>query len=103
MLWFSERTWVHHYVSFVVTLAAAAMVLSDPTQPAWARRQVRAALIVFAAISFFASDAGKMFGPDGIDWAKAAGVYLWPSVLVTVAVIRAAAGRSADRELAAAL
>ena len=44
-----------------------------------------------------------MIGPDGIDWAKAAGVYLWPSVLVTVAVIRAAAGRSADRELAAAL
>jgi hypothetical protein len=98
MLWFSERTWVHHYVSFVLTLAAAAMILSDPAYPALERRLVRAALIVFAAVTFFASDAGKMFGADGIDWAKAAGVYLWPSVIVTVAVLRAAAGRTAARE-----
>ena len=37
----------------------------------------------FAAATFFASEAGKVFGPDGVDWAKAAGVYLWPSVVVT--------------------
>jgi hypothetical protein len=28
MLWFSERTWVHHYISFILTLMAAGMVLS---------------------------------------------------------------------------
>ncbi len=87
MLWFSERTWVHHYISFVLTLAAAGMVLSDPAQPESSRRPLRAALIVFAAISFFASDVSKIFGPDGIDWAKAAGVYLWPSVLVTALLV----------------
>jgi hypothetical protein len=98
MLWFSERTWVHHYVSFVLTLAAAGMILSDPVYPPLERRLVRIALIVFAAVTVFASDLGKIFGPDGIDWAKALGVYLWPSVIVTVAVLRAAAGRSAARE-----
>ena len=98
MLWFSERTWVHHYVSFVLTLAAAGMILSDPSYPALERRLVRMALIVFAAITIFASELGKIFGPNGIDWAKAVGVYLWPSVIVAVAVLRAAAGRAAARE-----
>jgi hypothetical protein len=98
MLWFSERTWIHHYVSFILMLAAAGMILSDPAQPESARRPVRIALAAFAAISFFASDAGKLLGRDGIDWAKAIGVYLWPSVIVTVAVLRAAAGPSASRE-----
>jgi hypothetical protein len=91
MLWFSERTWVHHYVSFVLTLAAAGMILSDGTWPLPARRAVRAALVVFAATTIFASEAGKIFGPDGIDWAKAAGVYLWPSVLLTAVVVRVSA------------
>jgi hypothetical protein len=101
MLWFSERTWIHHYVSFILMLAAAGMILSDPAQPESSRRHVRIALAAFAAITFFASDASKMFGRDGIDWAKAIGVYLWPSVIVTVAVLRAAAGPSAPREIGA--
>jgi alpha-1,2-mannosyltransferase len=96
MLWFSERTWVHHYVSFILTLTAAGMVLSDPSRTDAARRSLRAALIVFAVVSFFASDVSKIFGPDGVDWAKAAGVYLWPSVLVAIALLRA------DRSSAAA-
>lgn len=102
MLWFSERTWVHHYVSFILTLAAAGMVLSDPAQPDPARRFVRIALVIFAAATFFASDAGKILGPNGVDWAKAVGVYLWPSVLVTAAVLRAASGPSAAREIGVA-
>jgi hypothetical protein len=47
-------------------------------------------------VSFFASDVSKIFDPDGVDWAKAAGVYLWPSVLVAIALLRA------DRSSAAA-
>jgi hypothetical protein len=90
MLWFSERTWVHHYVSFILTLAAAGLMLSDPAIPESSRRPIRRALIVFAGISVFASDAGKVFGPDGVDWAKAVGVYLWPSVLVTAVLLRSA-------------
>jgi hypothetical protein len=88
MLWFSERSWVHHYVSFILTLAAAGMILSDPSRGEAARRSVRAALIVFAVITVFASEAGYLFGRNGVDWAKALGVYLWPSVLVTAAVVR---------------
>ena len=88
MLWFSERTWVHHYVSFVLTLCAAGAILSDPAQPERARRFVRRALIVFSLATFFASEAGRLLGPDGVDWAKGAGVFLWPSLLVTIAVIR---------------
>jgi hypothetical protein len=83
-LWFSERTWVHHYVSFVLMLCAAGAVLSDPAQFERTRRVVRAALVVFAVATVFASDAGRVFGPDGVDWAKSVGVFLWPSVLVTV-------------------
>ena len=30
MLWFSERTWVHHYVSFILTLCAAAAIAQRP-------------------------------------------------------------------------
>jgi hypothetical protein len=85
MLWFSERTWVHHYVSFLLTLCAAGAILSDPAQPERARRVARAALIVFATVTLCASEAGRIFGPDGVDWAKGAGVFLWPSVFVTMA------------------
>jgi len=87
MLWFSERTWVHHYVSFVLTLCAAGAILSDPAQPERARRFVRRSLIVFSFATVFASEAGRVLGPDGIDWAKGVGVFLWPSLLVTIAVI----------------
>jgi alpha-1,2-mannosyltransferase len=84
MLWFSERTWVHHYVSFILTLCAAGAVLSDPAEPEIRRRATRAALIVFAIATVFTSEAGWLFGPDGVDWAKGVGVFLWPSVLVTI-------------------
>jgi alpha-1,2-mannosyltransferase len=98
MLWFSERTWIPHYVSFVLTLAAAGMIVSDVNAPARVRDIVRWALIVFAAVTLLASEVGRAFGPDGVDWAKAAGVYLWPSVLVVVTTVLAttAGGRTED-------
>jgi alpha-1,2-mannosyltransferase len=86
-LWFSERTWVHHYVSFVLMLCAAGAILSDPTQLERTRRPVRAALVLFSVATVFVSEAGRVLGPDGVDWAKSAGVFLWPSVLVTVTAI----------------
>jgi len=85
MLWFSERTWVHHYVSFLLTLCAAGAISSDPAQPDRTRRVTRAALLVFGIVTLGASEAGRIFGPHGVDWAKGAGVFLWPSVLVTMA------------------
>lgn len=88
MLWFSERTWVHHYVSFIFTLCAAGAIVSDDTQSARTRRQVIASLALFAIISLFASEAGRIFGANGVDWAKGLGVFLWPSVVVTVVTMR---------------
>ena len=87
MLWFSERTWVHHYVSFVLTLAAAGAVLSDEAEHERTRRIVRRALLLFAAATFFTSDAGIVFGFDGVDWTKSAGVFLWASAGLTIAAM----------------
>jgi hypothetical protein len=87
MLWFSERTWIPHYVSFVLTLASAGMIVSDVNAPPRSRELVRRALIVFFVVTLFASEVGGVFGPDGVDWAKAAGVYLWPSILVTATAV----------------
>jgi hypothetical protein len=87
MLWFSERTWVHHYVSFVITLSAAGMVLSDVAVPERCRRRLSQLLIFFAIAAATASDLGRMFGPHGVAWAKAFGVFLWPSVVVTLGTL----------------
>jgi len=95
MLWFSERTWVHHYVSFVLTLSAAGMVLDDELLSDDARQWLRGALMVFAVATTFTSEAGRLFGTQGVEWAKALGAYLWPSMLVTMTTIAvAAASRS---------
>ena len=60
-----------------------------PAQPAaHTSRDRSGADRVRGGASLSASEAGRMFGPDGVDWAKGAGVFLWPSVLVTIAAIR---------------
>ena len=95
MLWFSERTWVHHYVAFVLTRCAAGTILSDPARSERARSLVRKSLVLFAVVTVFASDAGRLFGRHGVEWAQAVGVFLWPSVIVTVAAIVLGAHESA--------
>lgn len=85
-----ERTWIHHYVTFVLTLGAGAMIVSDISWPAGARRNVTAAILVFFAITLLASEAGRVFGPDGVDWMKTFGVYLLPSIALTAVVLGAA-------------
>jgi alpha-1,2-mannosyltransferase len=97
MLWFSERTWVHHYVSFVLTLSAAGMLLSDPSVPAPRRALVKGILTLFAVATLFTSEAGRLLGLHGVEWAKAVGVFLWPSVLVTIAALRAALPRPREQ------
>jgi alpha-1,2-mannosyltransferase len=99
MLWFSERTWVHHYISFVITLSAAGMVLSDPALPEGRRRLMKGLLIFFAITAAGASDVGRLFGAQGVEWAKAYGVFLWPSVVVTIATLSLAVKESPKRAL----
>jgi hypothetical protein len=90
MLWFSDRTWIHHYVSFVLTLSAAGMVLSDASIEEKHRRPLKFALIVYLVGTLFTSDLGHVFGRQGVQWAKASGVYLWGSAIVVIAMLRAA-------------
>jgi alpha-1,2-mannosyltransferase len=97
MLWFSERTWVHHYVSFVIPLCAAGALLSDARLPPNAHRSVRLSLVMFAAITPLASEAGRVLGPNGVDWAKSAGIFLWPSVVVMAALIHFSGRRERAR------
>jgi hypothetical protein len=54
-------------VAFVLTLCAAGAILSDRTQSDRTRQWVRATLILFAVASVFASEAGRIFGPNGVD------------------------------------
>jgi alpha-1,2-mannosyltransferase len=98
MLWFSERTWIHHYVSFVLTLAAAAAVTSDAASPEPLRRRARFALLMFAAAALPLTEVGRVAGPDVIDWVQGAGVYLVASVLVVISAVNSCAiGEAAGR------
>lgn len=99
MLWFSERTWVHHYISFVLMLCAAAMIVSDPAEPERSKRAVYRAAGIFFGLTLFASEAGQVFGRNGIDWVKAVGVYLLASVVLTAAVLKAEAARRVSERL----
>jgi alpha-1,2-mannosyltransferase len=98
MLWFSERTWVHHYVSFVLMLGAAAMLAGDAAVPQRIRRLVTTAAVVFFVCTLWTSEAGKLFGRDGIDWVKAFGAFLFPSMALTLTVMMAAEARPAGAD-----
>jgi hypothetical protein len=87
MLWFSERTWTHHYISFLLTLAAGAMIVSS-SRGGGPARTVERAMILFAATTFFASEAGYVFGLNGVDWVKATGVFLWSSMILAFVIVR---------------
>ena len=94
MLWASERTWVPHYVTLVLTLFAAGMVLSDPTEPTTTRRRARNALIVAAGLMALTGDLGKAFGPDGNKITRTLGVSLWSSVLLVAVIVRSGGAQS---------
>jgi hypothetical protein len=87
MLWFSERTWTHHYISFLLTLAAGAMIVSSGRSER-STRTVERALMLFAATTLFASEAGYVFGLNGVDWVKATGVFLWSSLILAFVIVR---------------
>ena len=78
---------------------AAAMIVSDPEEPERSQRLVYRSAGIFFALTLFASEAGKIFGRDGIDWMKAYGVYLVGSLIMTTAVLRAGAARRAEETL----
>jgi alpha-1,2-mannosyltransferase len=81
MLWASERTWVPHYVSLVLTLAAVACVAAGGSTNT-RQRLAWVALSVAAVALMLTSDLNKAFGPDAFDYFKTFGICLGPSVLL---------------------
>jgi hypothetical protein len=90
MLWASPRTWVPHFVTLILTLVAAGMILSDPLMAYITRRRALIALSVAAFLMFLTTDAAKIFGPDGHRWMLTIGVSLWASVLLMLVIFTAA-------------
>jgi hypothetical protein len=87
MVWASQQSWVPHYVSMVLALTGAAMVLSNPQEDPEAQRRARRALIASIFLMFMTSDAGKVFGPDGGEYVRTVGVSIWACLLLIAAAI----------------
>ncbi len=92
MLWASQRTWVPHYVTLVLTLFAVAMVASDSAEPARARRRAWLALALSAGLMALTGDAQKIIPGCG-HCAKTFGVSFWASVLLVVALVTSRGSR----------
>jgi hypothetical protein len=89
MLWASERTWVPHYVTLVLTLFAVGMVLSNPAESETVRHRAWWALVLAACLMAFTGDLGKIFGPHGNKFTRTLGVSLWASVVLVAAIVPA--------------
>ena len=57
----------------MLLLCAAAMIVSDPAEPERSQRIVYRAAGIFFGLTLFASEAGQLFGRNGIYWVKALG------------------------------
>ena len=99
MLWASERTWVHHYVTLLLALTAAAMIASDRLMSARSRKRAWAAMIAAAALIPWTSDLGKALGSDGRHYVESMDFVLIASVGLAAAIILAVADKAGDRPL----
>ena len=82
----------------MLVLCAAGMIVSDPAMPDGSRRRITRAVLGYFCVTLFATEAGQVFGRNGIEWVTAFGVYLIPSVVVTAMVIREATRGVSDRD-----
>ncbi len=82
MLWASERTWPHHYVTAILPLLAVAMVYSNPVTSPALKRWAMSALVVFLIATNLTTDAGKILGPNGSLYVRTYGAFLLPSFLL---------------------
>lgn len=97
MVWASQQSWVPHYVSMVLALAGAAMVLSSPQEQPEAQRRAQRALVASFGLMFMTSDAGKIFGPDGGEYVRTVGVSIWACLLLIAATLTSRCARSSAR------
>ncbi|HUO09357.1 MAG TPA: glycosyltransferase family 87 protein [Phycisphaerae bacterium] len=87
MLWASERTWVHHYVSAIIPLMAVGIIASDPAATRVSRKWAWAALIGAAILIPFTSDLGRLFGHDGQRYVEGVDFVLFASLGLAAAIV----------------
>lgn len=87
MLWASERTWIHHYVTLLIPLMTLAWIVSQPRLSPRARTLGYAALTLTALTLLFTSDAAHLFGHNAGDTIRAAGLPLLASILLLIATL----------------
>jgi len=92
MLWTSQRTWVPHYVTLVLTLSAVGMLLEDPEEPQRIHRRAWWALVLSAGLMALTGDLNKLLLPWCWQCGKVLGASFWASVLLlwTMATSRSA-------------
>ncbi len=96
MLWASERTWVHHYVTALLLLMAAGMIACDPQAIISSRKRARGALIAAALLIPFTSDLGRIFGHDGRRYVESLDFVLFVSLALVAAIVTARYRGDAD-------
>ncbi|NNM84749.1 MAG: DUF2029 domain-containing protein [Phycisphaerales bacterium] len=87
MLWAEEWSWVPHYVTLVLTLSAAVMILCDVEATAAARRRVLYALFAAAVLMLFTSDIDKLFGHNGPNWGRTMDPVLFAGIILVWAIM----------------
>jgi hypothetical protein len=87
MLWASERTWEHHYVTEILALLAAAMVCSILSLPLYVRWWAMAALVACVICANLTTDVVKLIGSDASLYARAYGALVVPSFLLIAVLV----------------
>ncbi len=93
MLWAEEWCWVPHYVTLVLTIAAAGMIAVDDQAPAQAARRAWLALWVAAVLMLFTSDAVKIFGPHASNWGRTLDPSLFAGIGLVLVILFAGYSR----------
>ncbi len=94
MLWAEEWCWVPHYVTLVLTIAAAAMIAVDAESSRRAAKRAWLALGIAAVLMLFTSDAVKIFGPHAANWGRTVDPSLFAGMGLVLVIIFAGYSRS---------
>lgn len=87
MLWAEEWSWVPHYVTLILTIAAAAMIAVDSKSPKASARRAWAALVAAAVLMLFTSDAVKIFGSQASNWGRTIDPSLFAGITLVMAIL----------------
>lgn len=87
MLFVSERSWKHHYVTLLLPYTYLVYRMGVARDVSRATRWILAGVLALSAllIASTSSDIGKLFGRQGHKFAQAIGMFLWAGVVLYAA------------------